>query len=290
METIENAANPSNMPSVWLYDWQTVTKCGRLICALSFSLKRIFWCGTKKQTNYNIDAVCTALTDNSMERDEHIARSEKRKPEDNKHQKTCHIQLRHSIHTLHIHIGLARKNAIKSPEYRWIKHQFTGDVMKYLFTRTDCCPSRMLLLLWTILFYIVNANDANWERMTRHNKSVAEYANEYFQRLLFPFSYDFFLLLATLLFVCNNFFFLSLSPSVQFYFCCIVAVIYPVRMCGEIQISNEFALIWSEVSMKAMMTGLKPMNAAHTNDIDDVDIWRLDEHVPFDVMAFLKIV
>lgn len=37
--------------------------------------------------------------------------------------------------------SVARKNAIKSPEYRWIKHQFTGDVMKYLFTRTDCCAA-----------------------------------------------------------------------------------------------------------------------------------------------------
>lgn len=48
----------------------------------------------------------------------------------------------------HIQLNVARKNAIKSPEHRWIRHQFTGDVMKYLFTWTDCCLNHMLLLCY----------------------------------------------------------------------------------------------------------------------------------------------
>lgn len=78
-------------------------------------------------------------------------------------------------------------------------HQFTGDVMKCLFTWTDCCLNHMLLLLWAILFYIVNANDANWERMTRHNKSSPN-TIEYFQRFLFRILCRFFVLFSTCFF------------------------------------------------------------------------------------------
>lgn len=165
-------------------------------------------------------------------------------------------------------------------------HQFTGDVMKCLFTWTDCCLNHMLLLLWAILFYIVNANDANWERMTRHNKSSPN-TIEYFQRFLFRILCRFFVLFSTCFF--SPFWFacvrVFLSGNLFYFF---FSREKKKSMCGRVVIyyftyvrhMKWFSLIWSWVNMK-MMTGLKKQT---TKSSLELRRWhRMMRYIPFDV-------
>lgn len=63
-------------------------------------------------------------------------------------------------------------------------HRWCYEILIYLNWLLS--ESHVIIVLWAILFYIVNANDANRERMTRHNKSSPN-TIEYVQRFLFHF-------------------------------------------------------------------------------------------------------
>lgn len=144
-------------------------------------------------------------------------------------------------------------------------------------------PRRILLLLWAILFYIVSANDANWERMTRHNKLSPNTPLNIFSTILFfsllfrsVFSSLFFrccwALISLYILFCFRVFF-SFVFGWMFVLVRIVflfgAVICLAHTCGRAENVIWFPLIWSWVNRKMMMTGLK-----QTTTIERAQQWE----------------
>lgn len=129
-----------------------------------------------------------------------------------------------------MHTSVARKNAIKSPEYRWIKYQFTGDVMKYLFTRTDCCLAEYCYGQYYFTSLTLTTPIENEWQDTTNCRQIHQWI--YFRRFFFSVtSFVFFLLLFFSLllalislyilfcFVFLRFGWMCLSLSDFFFFC-----------------------------------------------------------------------